>query len=140
MCLHLSVILFTWGGLPQCMLGCTPPPMTRGRHPTGIRGRPPPRQEADPPTGTDPSPREQCMLGDTSNKRAVRILLECILVYLYLYSDWKVIRYLNDFMMSVCKFCLTDHHFSSFDMYKHSRVVFVTEIPSTMAATTRKTY
>ena len=25
--------------------------------------------------------REQCMLGDTGNKRAVRILLECILVY-----------------------------------------------------------
>ena len=26
------------------------------------------------------TPREQCMLGDTGNKRAVRILLECILV------------------------------------------------------------
>ena len=25
--------------------------------------------------------RKQCMLGDTGNKRAVRILLECILVY-----------------------------------------------------------
>ena len=28
------------------------------------------------------TPREQCMLGDTGNKRAVRILLECILVYI----------------------------------------------------------
>ena len=25
------------------------------------------------------TPREQCMLGDTGNKRTVRILLECIL-------------------------------------------------------------
>ena len=31
---------------------------------------------ADTPTPT----REQCMLGDMGNKRAVRILLECILV------------------------------------------------------------
>ena len=34
------------------------------------------------PPGAD-TPREQCMLGDTGNKRAVRILLECILVLLY---------------------------------------------------------
>ena len=27
----------------------------------------------------DPPPREQCMLGDTGNKRAVRILMESIL-------------------------------------------------------------
>ena len=26
--------------------------------------------------------REQCMLGDTSNKRAVRIVLECIFVFM----------------------------------------------------------
>ena len=31
--------------------------------------------------GTQPPPPEQCMLGDTGNKRPVRILLECILVY-----------------------------------------------------------
>ena len=43
-------------------------------------------------------------------------------------------------MLSVCKFWLTNHHFSTFDMYKHRRVVFVTEIPSTMAATTRETH
>ena len=43
------------GGLPQCMLGYPPP------------GQPPP------PT--------QCMLGDTANKRAVCILLECNLVH-----------------------------------------------------------
>ena len=38
--------------------------------PPGTRGKPPPG--ADPPV--------QCMLEDTGNKRAVRILLECILV------------------------------------------------------------
>ena len=44
----------------------TPPsPGTRGRHP--------------PPPGAD-TPPPKCMLGDTGNKRVVRILLECILV------------------------------------------------------------
>ena len=33
-------------------------------------------------------PREQCMLEDTGNKRAVRILLECILVVNYLSLIW----------------------------------------------------
>ena len=50
----------------------------------------PPRQVHPPWAGISPRqvhppgqvhPREQCMLGDTGNKRAVRILLECILVY-----------------------------------------------------------
>ena len=56
------------GCLPNCMLGypCPPPPPTRGRHPPG----------ADTPT-------TQCMLGDTGNKRAVRILLEFILVFIF---------------------------------------------------------
>ena len=31
--------------------------------------------------GTPPPPREQCVLGDTGNKRALRILLKCILVF-----------------------------------------------------------
>ena len=62
MFLHLSVShsVHKGGGcLPQCMLGYTP----RSRHPPG----------AD-------TPPAQCMQGDTGNKRAVRILLECILV------------------------------------------------------------
>ena len=54
------------GGLPQCMLGCTP----------GTIGRHSPPQEQTPP--------EQCMLGDTGNKRALRILLECNLVIMFL--------------------------------------------------------
>ena len=37
---------------------------------------PPPKNR---PPGAD-TPPAQCMLGDTANKRAVRILLECILV------------------------------------------------------------
>ena len=40
----------------------------------------PPWSRPNPP-GAEPPP-EQCMLGDTANKRAVRILLECILVAL----------------------------------------------------------
>ena len=63
------------------------PPWTRGRHHPRTRGRHPPHpldrrqtppgSEANPPA---PPPHQQCMLGDTGNKRAVRILLECILV------------------------------------------------------------
>ena len=63
--LHVSVILFTGGGLPQCMLGYHPPEQT--------------------PPGTT-YPPEQCMLGDTGNKQAVRILLECILVQIHFFS------------------------------------------------------
>ena len=48
---------------------------TRSRHPPGNRHPP----ELIPP-GAD-TPSAQCMLGDTGNKRAVRILLECILVF-----------------------------------------------------------
>ena len=35
------------------------------------------------PPGGDTLPPAQCILGDTGNKRAVHILLECILVVLY---------------------------------------------------------
>ena len=58
--LHLSVILFTGRGLPQCMLGYHPLPWEQSpwsRHPPA-----------------------QCMLRDTVNKWAVCILLECNLV------------------------------------------------------------
>ena len=56
--------------------------------PPGTRYTPPgpgtpPRPGTPPGPGTPPDqvhPREQCMLGDTGNKWAVRILLECILV------------------------------------------------------------
>ena len=58
MFLHVSVILFTGvgGSLLYCMLDTHPLP------PLGTRGRHPPAQ---------------CMLGDTGNKQAVRILLQC---------------------------------------------------------------
>ena len=39
------------------------------------------------------TPREQCMLGDAGNKRAVRILLECILV-LNLFFSFKFFLFL----------------------------------------------
>ena len=72
MFLHVSVILFTGGGLPHCMLRYTPPDQkqapTQSRHPLGS-GTPGTRH-----------PPAHCMLGDTGNKRAVCILLECNLV------------------------------------------------------------
>ena len=80
MFLHMSVILSTGEAVP----GQVPPRQVHPRagtlpgqvHPLG---RYTPRAGTPPWTGT-PLPREQCMLGDTANKRAVRILLECILV------------------------------------------------------------
>ena len=76
MFLHLSVIMLR-GGLPHCMLGYTLlgpdplPPRTRGRHPRTKGRHPHPPEQTPPP---------DCILGDTGNKRAVRILLECNLV------------------------------------------------------------
>ena len=66
----------TWAGTPQAgtpLLGRYTPP---GRYPPG-QVHPPGRY-----TPWQVHPREQCMLGDTGNKRAVRILLDCILVSL----------------------------------------------------------
>ena len=86
MFLHLSVILSTGGGSAPLHAKIhprdqrqVPPPQSR-HTPPGTRGRyPPPR--ADPPRSRSPlPPPAQCMLGDTGNKRAVRIILECNLV------------------------------------------------------------
>ena len=84
------------GCLPHCMLGYTPQEQT----PPGIRHPTPPwEQTPDTPLGADTHPgadtpqsrhshpeqilpTAQCMLGDTGNKRTVRILLKCILVVL----------------------------------------------------------
>ena len=95
------------GGFPQCMLGY--PPETR--HPPRSTPTPGPGnplgpdsthrrsqhpREQTPPPGTRHSPGSrppllgsdtpsaQCMLGDTVNERAARILLECNLVFLLL--------------------------------------------------------
>ena len=90
----LSVILFTGGEVP----GQVHPPgryTPLGRYTPPRAGTPPDRYP--PWAGTLPwqahpqgrytpwqihQPPEQCMLGDTGNKRAVRILLECILVFI----------------------------------------------------------
>ena len=74
----LVVILFTGGSAP----------LHAGIHPP--RSRHPPSQEQIPPMpmprDQEPRPPEvQCMLGDTANKRAVRILLECNLVLWEIY-------------------------------------------------------
>ena len=69
--LHVSVILFS-GGL--CLSACCDTPPTGSRHPPE---QTPPREQTPPPE------QWQCMLGDTGNKRVVRILLECILIALF---------------------------------------------------------
>ena len=82
MFLHVSVILFTGGVCPiACWDTHTPSPLTKGRHP-------PPREQTPPPRAD--TPPAQCMLRDTTNKRAVRILLECNLVTNYLRKTWQV--------------------------------------------------
>ena len=83
----LSVIMFTGGVCPSACWDAHPPGPETGTL------LPPPGPEADPShdqrqaphqtIGRHPPPRERCMLGDTGNKRAVRILLESILVFLF---------------------------------------------------------
>ena len=54
-----------------------------GIHPPPPEQQQTPTPESRPPLGSR-HPPVQCMLGDTGNKRAVRILLECILVSVFL--------------------------------------------------------
>ena len=60
------------------------PPRTKGR-PPGPDADPPgantPPPWSRPPPPWEKTPPAQCMLGDTGNKRAVRILMECKLVW-----------------------------------------------------------
>ena len=66
-----SVITVGEGGLPQCIAGiCCPPPREQTPHPGSRHSL-----EQTPPWSRHPP--MQCMLGDTVNKRAVRILLKC---------------------------------------------------------------
>ena len=66
--------------LPQCMLGCTPPSGPEAGTPWDQRQTPLDQRQTTPPGPEAGTSREQCMLGDTGNKWAVRILLDCILV------------------------------------------------------------
>ena len=60
MFLHLSVILFTGGGLPHCMLGYTPPPQNqRQAPPRPEAGTAPPRPQEGTPEEQTPPPRDQ---------------------------------------------------------------------------------
>ena len=73
MFLNLSVILFTGGSGRQ-------PPLPGADTLLDQTHRLPEQTPLEQtPPGAD-TPLTQCMLGDTGNKRAVRILLECILV------------------------------------------------------------
>ena len=62
----------------------TPNPQWDQVHPPGIRYTPPGPGTPNPQwdqVHLPPLPREQCVLGDMGNKRALRILLKCILVF-----------------------------------------------------------
>ena len=82
-CTCLSVILFTGGGGVSASVhaGIHPPWHTPPRTDTPWANTP---LGVDTPPGSKHPPPAQCMLGNTANKRAVRILLECILVPFYL--------------------------------------------------------
>ena len=85
MFLHVSVILSTGGEYlgrypPQDQVH-TPRPDT------------PPRTRYPPGPGTPP--QEQYMLGDTG-KRAVRILLECILVDLFISASLELAKFFHE--------------------------------------------
>ena len=71
----MSRILSGGGVLPIAYWDTLPPP-------PGVN--PPPGPEADPPPA-------HCMLGDEGNKRAVRILLECILVVIVIIKQLVVV-------------------------------------------------
>ena len=100
MFLQASVILSTGGGLPQCMLGYHPPEQTPPGadtpwEQTNPRQTPP---RADPQEQTSPeadTPPEQTPPGSrlrhTVNEWPVRILLECILVFVFQFKkDYRL--------------------------------------------------
>ena len=111
LCFHRRVWFCSQGGLPQCMLGYHPPPpgsrppqsRTPGagtppsRHPSKqapLQSKHPPSRH--PPPEQAPPPPAQSMLGDTVNARAVRILLECNLVYLHFSKAWCYMKRISD--------------------------------------------
>ena len=78
MFLQVSVILSTGGGVSASVHAGIPCPLGADTHPSGSRHPPP--EQTTPNPGAE-TPLVQSMLGDTVNARAVRILLECNLVF-----------------------------------------------------------
>ena len=90
------------GGLPHCMLAYTPPLGPEAGIP---QSETPPREQTPPRTRHPPA---HCMLGDTGNKWAVRILLECNLVLiLFSFTDifWLHAKYfIHYLLLASCAF------------------------------------
>ena len=93
LCFHRCLSVHSGVGcLPHCMLGYIPPGPEADTSSPGPDTSPPPENRHLPRADTQPrgpdTPRSRhppkCMLGDTGNKRAVRILLECILVFIFI--------------------------------------------------------
>ena len=101
MFLHVSVILFTGGVCPIAFWDTQTPPGTRHTLPLGST-----------PLRADP-PSAQCILGDTGNKRAVRILLECNLVIILLFqvllsSSWLPKEHMTPWVESKIMFLFNE--------------------------------
>ena len=112
MFLHVSVILFTGGGVVSAPLNAgihqvkqasdqTPPEQTP---PYILQDQVPPEQTPQDQAldlfSCYPVTPAQCMLGDTGNKQAVHILLECNLVthpfcYVFVHRWGRTARYFN---------------------------------------------
>ena len=91
-------------------LGADPPPQSR--HPTGNRHHP----EADTPRAdTPPSAVQE---GDTVNKRAVCILLECNLVHLLIRSPKLFLKTVLHLIRVLNKFIALDTPWTQTDIYK----------------------
>ena len=83
MFLHVCVILFTGGVSGQTPLGPGRHPPGPGRHPPGPGRENPPRPGRPPPGPGRQPPSVEGRLQHTVNERPVRILLECILFFVF---------------------------------------------------------
>ena len=88
---HVCDSVHKGAGLPQCMLGY-PPPHGPGTPPLAKRH---PLARQNPPA--------QCMLGDTVNKRAVCILLECNSFFLLRYVTVCTFGYNDKSSYEICE-------------------------------------
>ena len=118
LCFYTCLWFCSQGGSAPLHAGIHPPEQTPSgsRHPH--RPGTPPRAdtplEADTPRTRHP-PAVQCMLGDTGNKRGVRILLKWILVD-HIWSPFKLwtheVHHWNYCIEIIFKHFKSEHHFS----------------------------
>ena len=109
----------TYAGTPWDQVpprpGTPPPDQVPPRTRYTLQDQVHPLGAGTPPLGPG-TPPEQCMLGDTGNKWAVRILLECILVFVYfwfVFWDIKLINLISMlliFIFNLFQMCINLQH------------------------------